>query len=287
VYPEYPYDSRFVSHDGVRQHYIDEGNGQAIVMVHGNPTWSYFYRNLIDRFRSTHRVIAVDHAGCGLSDKPQDYNYCLRQHIDNLERLLAHAGVDKFSLVVHDWGGAIGFGLAVKQPSRIQRIAVLNTAAFRSTRIPLRISVCRIPVVGEIAVRLFNGFARPALRMAVVRKMAPEVAAAYIAPYDSWKNRVAIHNFVKDIPLEPDHKSYRTLAAIEEKLEDIRDAGIPLKVIWGGRDFCFNDYFYNEWKKRFPDAEFHYFEDGGHYLLEDKKDEVAALLDGFFEVKTG
>lgn len=265
-------------------HFIDEGEGPVIVMVHGNPTWSYYFRNLISLLRENCRVIAIDHMGCGLSDKPLDYPYCLAQHIENLESLLSHLQIKRFSLVVHDWGGAIGMGCAVKRVMDIDKIVVMNTAAFRSSRIPLRIQLCRLPVLGEIIVRLFNGFAWPAQYMAVEKKMAPEIARSYLAPYDSWNNRVAIHRFVQDIPLDSHHKSYDVLVEIEKRLLLLRDAGIPFLIAWGGRDFCFNDAFYAEWKRRFPDAASHYFSDGGHYVLEDKFTEIAPILESFFKV---
>jgi pimeloyl-ACP methyl ester carboxylesterase len=284
VYPDYSFPSNYLELDGGRLHYIDEGAGPVIVMVHGNPTWSYYFRHLISLLRENYRIIAVDHMGCGLSDKPQDYSYCLAQHIDNLECLLTHLQIDRFSLVVHDWGGAIGIGCAVNHISKIDKIVVMNTAAFRSTRIPLRIQLCRLPVVGEILVRMFNGFAWPAKFMAVKKKMVPAVANAFLAPYNSWKNRVAVYSFVRDIPLEPTHRSYTTLVDIEKKLPLLRDSAIPLLIIWGGADFCFNDVFFEEWTNRFPDAEKHYFPDGGHYILEDKLPEIILILKSFFRV---
>jgi len=284
VYPDYPFLPNFLEINGGRLHYIDEGVGPVIVMVHGNPTWSYYFRHLISSLSNNYRIIAIDHMGCGLSDKPSDYSYCLAQHIENLDCLLRHLRIDRYSLVVHDWGGAIGIGCAVNHIHRIEKIVVMNTAAFRSTRIPLRIQLCRLPLLGEIIVRLFNGFAWPARFMAVKKKMDPAVAKAYLAPYNSWKNRVAIFNFVKDIPLNSHHKSYATLVDIEKRLSLLRDAAIPLLIVWGGGDFCFNDDFYEEWKKRFPEAESHYFEDGGHYILEDKLNEIEPILKTFFPV---
>lgn len=253
-------------------------------MVHGNPTWSYYFRHLIAELRGNHRVIALDHMGCGLSDKPENYSYCLKQHIENLESLLAHLHIDRFSLVVHDWGGAIGMGCAVNDVTRVDKVVVMNTAAFRSSRIPLRIQLCRLPVAGQIIVRLFNGFAWPATFMAVEKRLDPEVARAYLAPYDSWKNRIAVYNFVRDIPLGPDHRSYAKLVEIEERLPLLRDSAVPVSIIWGGRDFCFNDDFFEEWKRRFPDASTHYFPDGGHYILEDKKTDIISILKALFFV---
>lgn len=282
VYPDYPFHSKYFNIAGERLHYIDEGCGPVIVMVHGNPTWSYYFRHLITLFKKSHRVIALDHIGCGLSDKPADYPYCLASHIANLESLLNHLQIDRFFLVVHDWGGAIGIGCAVKQLEKIERIVVMNTAAFRSSRIPWRIRFCRFPLVGEIVVRLFNGFAGPARYMAVTKKMPAATARAYLAPYNSWRNRVAIYRFVQDIPMDARHRSYSTLVEIEKRLPLIRDRKIPLLIIWGGKDFCFNDSFFAEWQKRFPEARSHYFSDGGHYILEDKAEEIGPILQNFF-----
>jgi len=282
VYPDYPFESHFFNPGIAKLHYVDEGHGDVIVMVHGNPTWSYYYRRLITLLAEDHRVIAIDHMGCGLSDKPQDYDYTLQNHIDNLHALLLELGVKSFSLVVHDWGGAIGMGVAAKNTELLERVLVLNTAAFRSQRIPFRISICRLPLIGELLVRGFNGFAGPAISMAVSRKMAKETAKAFLAPYNSWKNRVAVSAFVQDIPLYASHPSYQTLIDVETGLEKLQDSKVPMLICWGGKDFCFNKSFYEEWCQRFPHAEYHYFEESGHYVLEDSFDRIAPLARNFF-----
>ena len=283
MYKDFPFKSNYLTLPGGRLHYIDEGAGPVIIMVHGNPTWSYYFRHLITQLQQSHRVIAVDHMGCGLSDKPAHYPYCLTQHIENLESLLAHLEIERFSLIVHDWGGAIGFGCAVQHLDSIHKIVVMNTAAFRSPQLPWRIRLCRIPIVGEILVRQFNGFAGPARFMAVEKKLARDVARSYLAPYDNWHNRVAIARFVEDIPMHKKHRSYAKLVEIEKQLPLVRDLRIPLLLLWGGKDFCFNDDFYNEWKQRFPEAESHYFQDGGHYVLEDKLVEIQPIVQSFFD----
>lgn len=282
MYPDYPFTSKYFQLGQQKLHYIDEGEGAVIVMVHGNPTWSYYYRRLISLLSKRHRVIALDHMGCGLSDKPQDYEYCLENHISNLTRLLESLRVRRCSLIVHDWGGAIGMGYAVANCDNIDKLVILNTAAFRSQRIPLRIQLCRFGKVGELIVRSLNGFAWPATFMAVEKKMEHKVSQAYLAPYNTWENRVAIHEFVKDIPLEPNHRSYATLVRIEKGLEAIRDAAIPMNIIWGGKDFCFNKAFFDEWCLRFPQAQTHYFEEGGHYILEDCHREIEPIITEFF-----
>lgn len=277
----YPFVAQKISIQGHNLSFLDQGQGRVIVMLHGNPTWSFFYRNLAILLQDTYRVIVPDHMGCGFSDKPQDYSYTLKTHIDNLETLLADLDIEKFSLVVHDWGGAIGMGLAVRNPERVESVVVMNTAAFPSQRIPLRIRMCRVPLLGDLIVRGFNGFARGALTMAVVNKMTPTVARGYLEPYDSWAHRIALLRFVQDIPLTPKDASWKSLTEIDQGLKLLQD--IPMLVLWGGRDFCFTRHFYNEWLQRFPGAESHFFPDAGHYVLEDAFNAMAPRLTTFFQ----
>ncbi|PID77016.1 MAG: alpha/beta hydrolase [Deltaproteobacteria bacterium] len=279
---EYPFASNYFKVGKHRIHYIDQGQGPVVVLLHGNPTWSFFYRKVIRLLSGSHRVIAVDHLGCGRSDKPQKYNYTLENHINNLLALLDGLEISSYAMMVHDWGGAIGFGAGVKYPERLEKIVVLNTAAFRSKKIPFRIAVCKTPLLGELLVRGLNGFAWPAAFMATAKKMPDEIKKQYILPYDSWQNRIAIHRFVKDIPMHKGHISYQTLLNIEQGLGVIEQMKIPMQIIWGGRDFCFNDFFYDEWKRRFPAADCHYFANAGHYVLEDEWDKIEPLLKNFF-----
>jgi len=276
---EYPFTPKSVTVDGHRMSYLDEGSGPVVVMVHGNPSWSYLYRNLVTALRNTHRCIVPDHLGCGLSDKPQDYPYRLQSHIDNLTALLDQLQIEKCVLVVHDWGGAIGMGWAGSHSDRVAGLVVLNTAAFHSSQIPFRIAVCRWPVLGPLLVRGLNGFAWPATFMAVHNKMSAEVAAGFLYPYNCWQNRMAVHRFVQDIPLQKTHPSWQTLSRVEASLERLQDK--PMILCWGGKDFCFNDQFFKEWQRRFPAAISHYFPEAGHYVLEDALDEITSLLTPF------
>ncbi len=277
----YPFIAKKITIGGHALSYLDEGQGPVIVMLHGNPTWSFYYRNLVAHLGGQYRLIVPDHMGCGNSDKPQEYPYTLKTHIDNLEQLLHELNVEKFSLVVHDWGGAIGMGLAARQPLRIESLVILNTAAFPSTRIPLRISICRIPVFGDILVRGFNGFAGPAVSMAVSKPLSKDVAKGYLKPYDSWANRIAVLRFVQDIPLSSKDVSWETLLEVEKGLSRFQNT--PMLILWGGRDFCFNRHYFDEWTKRFPDAQSHFFPNAGHYVLEDALDEIAPLIATFFQ----
>lgn len=271
----YPFEGRFFEIDGERMHYLDEGEGSPVLMLHGNPTWSFFYRNLVkDLSADGYRCIAPDHIGCGFSDKPQVYRYTLERHIRNLEALVDHLGLNDITLVVHDWGGAIGMGFAGRHPDKIARIVVLNTAAFLSDRIPRRIALCRLPIIGPLLIRGCNGFARPATVMATARKggLPPPVSRGYLLPYGTWRDRVATLRFVQDIPMTADHPSHGTLAEIERRLERFR--GTPMLICWGGRDFCFDDSFLDRWQREFPQAETHRFDAAGHYVLEDAYVEI-------------
>src|SRR4051812_45200256 len=128
----YPFRSHELLLDGQRYHYIDEGQGEPLLLVHGNPTWSLMWRELIRALRNQYRVIAVDHMGCGLSDKPQQYPYRLEQHIENLSALVCKLDLHDTTLIAHDWGGAIGLGAALATPDRFARFIISNTAGFRS-----------------------------------------------------------------------------------------------------------------------------------------------------------
>ncbi len=264
---EYPFQQNsFALPNGHNINYVDHGEGAPILMVHGNPTWSFYFRNMITNLSDDYRVIAPDHIGCGLSDKPQRYNYCLKNHVDNLEALVLKLGLKDITLVVHDWGGAIGMGLATRHPDLIKNIVITNTAAFLSKNIPKRIAICKIPLLGEFIVRAFNGFAWPATFMAVSSKMTKAVRKGFLLPYNSYKNRIATARFVKDIPLKNKHQSYSTLLQIEQKLSSIN---CPKLILWGAKDFCFNLKFFKRWKEIYPDAQTILFDKANHYLFED------------------
>lgn len=281
----YPFKTRKFMIDGHRLSYVDEGEGRVIVMLHGNPTWSFFYRNLIKLLRDRYRVIVPDHMGCGLSDKPQDYPYRLADHVGNLEKLLDHLGIEKHSLVVHDWGGAIGMGYAAEHPERIEALVIMNSAAFRSKRIPRRIAVCRLKYLGPLLVRGLNLFAGLAVFMAAKKHLPGPVRKGFLAPYDNWQNRIAIMRFIEDIPLDIHHPSWEQLLKAEGGLDHFKDN--PTLILWGGRDFCFDDRFFYEWRQRFPKARSIYLESAGHYLLEDAGGEVDHLITGFLDEYLG
>lgn len=266
---EYPFASHILSlANGVKMHYLDEGRGPVVLMLHGNPTWSFYYRNLVKELTAAGcRCIVPDHIGCGLSDKPQDYNYRLAQRIMDVEALLDYLDIDSFSLVAHDWGGAIGCGVGGRRPDAVEKLVLLNTGAFRSRRIPFRIAAIKVPFFGEAVIRGLNGFAGPAATMAVKVPLAPTVRRGLLWPYRSWRDRVAVWNFVKDIPLHEGHRSHSALAEVEAGLAKLSDK--PVQLVWGAKDFCFSMHFHARFQKFFPKSESVVYPKLGHYILED------------------
>ena len=278
--PEYPFKSHYYQTAVGRMHYVDEGQGPVVIMLHGNPTWSFYYRHLISGLRQNYRCIVPDHLGMGLSDKPRrGFEYCLSNHIKNLTALVEHLKIKSFHLIVHDWGGPMGIALAEQWPDRAQKMVILNTAAFRSTRMPSSIATCRIPYLGAFLVRGFNVFARAAIKCAVMKPMPAVAKAGYLWPYNSWRNRIGIYRFVQDIAMYPSHPSYETLVEIETALRRLRKH--EFLMCWGLRDFCFNQQFLDEWRVRFPSAKVRQFPEAGHYLLEDAGEEVLSAVREF------
>jgi len=284
-HPLYPFQSHEMILEGHHYHYLDEGQGPVLLMVHGNPTWSFYWRNLIQPLKKNYRVIAVDHIGCGLSDKPpvSEYSYRLAQRIADLSHFIEKLDLQKITLVAHDWGGGIGMGTAVAMPERFSRFVLMNTAAFRSTRCPWRIRACHIPLFGRFAVQGLNMFSRAALLMAVAKhdRMTPAVRAGLLAPYDSWAHRTAVYRFVQDIPLNTSHPSYQTLTNVEQGLPQFRQH--PVCLIWGMQDWCFTPWFLDRFLEFFPQAEAHRLPDAGHYVVEDAHEQIVPLIQNFLQ----
>lgn len=275
----YPFTSQYFAINGVRMHYVDEGQGRPLLMIHGNPTWSFYYRRLVEAFQGDFRAIAVDHVGCGLSDKPAKHPYQLADRIDDLANLVEKLDLQNATLLAHDWGGAIGLGTVLRMPERFSQIVLFNTAAFPPPFIPKRISACRIPLLGTLGMRGLNLFARAALWMAVEdrRNLPKLVRAGLIAPYDSWSNRRAIDAFVKDIP-RPSDPTWKVLKEIEEGLRGLDQKSL---LIWGMKDWCFNTTCLEKLQELLPHAEQHPIATAGHYVIEEAADEIIERLKPF------
>lgn len=267
---------------GINQHYVDVGEGEPVLMVHGNPTWSFYYRNLIHGLSDAYRCIAVDHVGCGLSDKPTDYGYRLDDHVSNLVALIERLDLQDITLVVHDWGGAIGFGAACRVPERIKRIVIFNTGVFEGP-LPASIRLCRLPLIGDVVIRRLNGFLGAGLIRAIAdkKRLKNGVEEGFRAPYKSYADRITHLRFVQDIPLEDDHPSRRLFLEIGEQMRQFKDR--PALIIWGEQDFCFTPFYRKEFERRFPKAEVHALEDADHWVIEDAHERIVPWMRDFLE----
>jgi haloalkane dehalogenase len=259
--------------------HLDEGAGDPVVMVHGNPTWSFYFRNLVTALRGRFRCIVPDHIGCGLSDKPPVslYDYSLKSRIDDLEALLEHLGVkEKVTLVMQDWGGMIGMGWAARHPDRVKRIVASNTGAFhlpKSKPFPWSLWLGRNTRLGAWLILNRNLFCKLAAKWNVTRKPLPDdIRDMYLMPYDSPEHRVAVLKFVQTIPLSPKDPGYDIVSEVEASLAKFR--GVPSMLLWGMKDYVFDEHFLKEWQRHLPHAETHTWPDCSHYLLEDARDEA-------------
>jgi haloalkane dehalogenase len=282
----YPFRSHFMEIGGLRYHYLDEGRGQPVFMLHGNPTWSFYYRRLVRALAPRHRVLAPDHIGCGLSEKPATdrYGYRLADRVRDFSHFVAAlAPAGKIVLVGHDWGGMIAMAHAVAHPESIERIVLFNTAAFpvpAGKRLPLRLRAVRSTALpAALAVLGLNLFARSALWMASAHRLPPDVRAGLIAPYDRPRHRIATWKFVQDIPLRATDPSYGIVQRTGRLLR--RLGRVPLLLCWGLRDFVFDIDYLNEWRRRFPHARVRAFPDAGHYVLEDVPHLIIPLVNDF------
>lgn len=289
VTPElYPFNGKYLTlKSGARLHYLDEGAGAPVVMLHGNPSWSFYYRNLALAMRDGNRVIVPDHIGCGLSDKPGDdkYEYTLKNRVDDLDFLLDSLGLkENVTLVMHDWGGMIGSAWAVRHPERVAKLVILNTGGFflpGGKSFPAALRLCRTPL-GALLIRGFNAFAAGAAWTGCKRRrMSGALRRAFTAPYNNWANRIATLRFVEDIPLAPGDRAYALVDMTQNKLDSL--TGLPMLICWGLKDFVFDVHFLEEWRRRFPAALVHSFPDCGHYILEDAAGEVIPLVKDFIQ----
>ncbi len=290
----YPFASHWLEIAGHRMHFLDEGpvNGSTrdapvVLMVHGNPTWSFYYRNLVLALRDRYRCIVPDHIGCGLSDKPGDarYPYTLARRISDLGALMEHLQPKTpVHLIVHDWGGMIGLGWAAGQPDQIAALVITNTAAFpmpKEKKFPAALWLVRSTALGALLVRGLNAFSGLAARVAFKKPVSTEVRKGYTGPYNSWANRIATLRFVQDIPLKPADTAWDIVASTEARLPEFADH--PCLLVWGEKDFVFDLHFLHKWQRIFPHAKVLSYPDCGHYILEDAGPALTQAISDFLD----
>ena len=288
--PGYPFTPKqFQARPGLSMSYLDEGprDGEVVLMLHGNPSWSYYWRTLVSGLSDKYRCIVPDHIGMGFSDKPDDadYDYTLQSRVDDVAALLQHLGITgPVTLAVHDWGGMIGFGWALSHAAQVKRLVVTNTAAFplpQAKPMPWQIALGRDWKFGALIIRAFNAFSSGASYLGVERRMPADVRRAYVSPYNNWKNRISTVRFMQDIPLGPQDKAWPLLEEAGRRLPEFADR--PAFLGWGLKDFVFDKHFLAGFRAALPNAEVHAYDDAGHYVLEDKHELLVPLIRDFLQ----
>lgn len=259
---EYPFESNYFDLPIGRMHYIDEGKGIPIVFVHGNPGWSFEYRKSIQELSKTNRCISVDNIGFGLSDKPVDWNYLPENHADNLSKFIKHLNLDKFVLVVNDWGGPIGLSYAINNPNQIKHLMITNTWmwSIKDNAASKRFSGFAGGLVGRFLIKHFNFFGKVIIKNCMGDK---EYFNPAIYKHLETKNdRKGCWTFPKQIVASDDW-----VDSLWQRRESIK--AIPKSMIWGLKDFAFTEKDLNTWIDEFQPKTVIKLENVGHYPYEE------------------
>ncbi len=284
----FPFAPHYHTIETSNMHYVDEGKGEPIVMLHGDPTWGYLYRNFITPLSQYYRCVVPDHMGMGKSDVPQDSSlYTLHQHVINLEALLLHLDLQNITLVLHDWGGPVGLGFAVRHPERIKRLVILNTWAFApwpTASLPRLVEIIR-SAKGENFVLKRNGYLEPAILGTThyTEKLTPTVMNAYRAPFATLESRLAMLCWSRDIPIQETDASYAEMKQIEQGLSQFTET--PVLLLWGMKDPVLTLPVLRLWQHMYPHATTHEIEDASHFLQEDIPERLVSYIQEFLTKK--
>lgn len=268
----YPFEDHWFERDGTAMHYVDHGDGPPVVMVHGNPTWSFLYRDIIKALGTGVRCLAPDYPGFGMSQHPPGYGYTPPEHAEWIGAWLDHLKLDPFVLVVQDWGGPIGLSVAVQRPEQIAGLVVMNTWAWRPTALFKVFSWVIGGPLGPFMHQRLNLFAKRMLPFYMTSKKAPEVYEAYTKPFPDYASRRGTYVFPRALRQHDDWLAslWNDMAKLTEK---------PVELVWGDKDPSFGDApFVAKWRRKFPDAEVTHCVDASHFVQEDAPGPVAAAI---------
>ena len=269
----YPFEHRFADlGNGIEMHYVDEGEGETLLMLHGNPSWSFLYRKLILRLRGNFRCVAPDYPGFGLTETPPGYGFTPREHSENIERFVDKLGLRDITLVVQDWGGPVGLGLAIRRPDLVKRLVIGNTFAW-----PLAgqrgfevFSWLMGGPIGRTMAYLFNGVARFFFMKGLLHRPEKEVLGMYLAPFRRRADR-------RQTSISPRLliKAADYLSEVEKGLERIGD--LPVFLPWGVKDFAFKENERRRFEEIFPNHKTLLLE-ASHFWQEDAGEEAADAI---------
>ncbi len=267
-------------------HFVDEGVGDPLVLLHGDPTWGYLYRKFIPILSKHGRCIVPDHMGMGKSGMSRElYPFRLKHHIANLEGLLLHLDLHDITLVLHDWGGPVGFGVATRHPERIKRLVLMNTWAFAQWPggpLPKLLELIRSDR-GEKFVLEKNGYLDSALLGTAhhPENLTQAVMNAYRAPFPTPESRGALLCWSRDIPMSEHDFSFAEMRLIEDGLMQFER--LPTLLLWGMRDPVLRESVLRVWQQKFPHAYTREIEDASHFLQEDTPEKILGYIEEFLE----
>lgn len=272
---EYPFRSNWMPFRTAQLHYVDTGEGMPVILLHGNPTWSFLYRNVIREIAPFCRAIAPDYPGFGYSGHPPGYGYTAAEHAEAILALIDHLQLDRFMLVVQDWGGPIGMSVATRRSASVAGLVICNTWSWPldGWSVKLFSSVLGGPI-GRWLILKHNFFAKRMMTAALAHSRAPSpvVCGAYTAPFPDPDSRMGTHVFPRELTA-----ARNWLVQLESALPCLKD--VPAEFVWGMKDPLFRrPEFLRRWQRYFPDAPVEQLQDAGHFLQEDRPDRVAAAV---------
>ena len=271
--PDYAFEPRYVEQDGLRMHYVDEGSGSPILLLHGEPTWAFLYRKTIPALSAVGRTIVPDYFGFGRSDKPtriEDYSYDF--HYASIERFAEDLDLRDATVLVHDWGGPIGLRLAVEHPDRVARLVILNTG-IGAGRAPSEEWLRFRAFVRRVGTDLVPG---QLIRISAVAELADEVVEAYNAPFPTPESKAGVLAFPEQVPTEMDHPNAVTMLDVRAALERWEK---PALVLFSDSDPIFSTVAAEHMASRIPGAgPAEFIAGAGHFLQEEKGEEIAARI---------
>lgn len=261
----YPFESHYIEVNGGRMHYVDEGEGPPIVMVHGTPTWSFLYRNLLSALVKSHRVVAIDHLGFGLSDKPEEGDYRPETLARNLEALIWRLDLEDIVLVVHDFGGPIGLSYAIEHPENIRALVLFNTWMWSlgGTRAEKASKIMAGPI-GRFLYKRLNFSPKVLIKAAFAdkSKLTKDIHRHYVEAFPTSADRHAPWVFARELIGSTDW--YESLWSRREQIADK-----PALALWGMKDPTFGPDALARWKETLRNVKVVEFPDAGHFVQEE------------------
>ncbi len=272
---QYPFEPQSFQTSVGQMNYIDEGDGEVILFIHGNPSWSFEYRHLIKALSSSYRVIAPDHIGFGLSDKPVDWHYRPQGHAQHLSELISHLDLKNITMVINDWGGPIGLSYALKNPGNVARLVVTNSWFWPVNKDWYYQGFSRFMggPIGRWLVKRHHFFAKNIVKMAFgdPKKLSQVAHDHYILPLGQVQDRKGCWVFPKQIIASTDWLSQ--LWGQRDRL-----SGTPTLILWGMKDIAFRPKELRQWIELFPNATIHRYDQVGHFVAEEAPTQMAQDL---------